>query len=600
MKSLTELWYQASLELGALCHVCTIRDFKTLAERVEHEGMSFLTISLPEFCKSLEKGLADGYIDHDAFAGFRRMRGLPRFLGGFLDLVFDRDSGRLLDVPSGDSIYAIRQLTLMFGKIELPCSDARNTRALQKYVECEKDVKLSDRTMEPGLLDRFSSMALRLFGDVLADVDLAVYNGELVPKHGPGTTADRLLGNQKFDQFEWPRRLEHVFPFGDNAIPNWRFNYLLDPVDILEPGRERPVKVILVPKSLKTPRIIAVEPTCMQYMQQALSERFMRALESSLPASRVVGFTDQTPNQVLARVGSETERLATLDLSEASDRVSNQHVRALLKHFPHLSEAVDATRSRKADVPGHGVIRLAKFASMGSALCFPMEAMVFATVIFMALEQVHRRRFTKKDFRSFEGQVRVYGDDLVVPVDSMVTVVDYLEAFGLKVNVSKSFGTGKFRESCGKEYYDGRDVSIVRVRKVLPASRLDVDEVIATVSLRNRLYEAGLWKTAYWLDHGIDRLLGGRYPYVSADSPVLGRVSFAGYDNQRLCPNTHVPQVKGYVVKSDPRHSVASGEGSLLKWFLKRGDEPFADRDHLTRSGRPKSVALRLRWARSA
>lgn len=600
MKSLTELWYQASLELGALCHVSTGRDFKTVSSRFEHEGLSFLTITLPEFGKSLEKGLADGYIGHDLFAGFKRSGGLPRFLGGFLDLVFDRCSGRLLDNPSGDSIYAIRQLTLMFGKISVRCSDAREKSALLKFVECEQDVRQSDRNMHESLLTEFSNMSLRLFGDVLASADLAVYEGTLTPKHGPGKTADRLSGNRKFDQREWTRRLEEVLPYGEYAIPNWRFSYLLDSVNILEPRDERPVKVVLVPKTLKTPRIIAVEPTCMQYMQQAISEHLVRDLEGGLLPFQMIGFKDQTPNQRMALEGSLTGGLATLDLSEASDRVSNQHVRAMLKHFPHLLGAVDATRSRKADVPGKGVIRLAKFASMGSALCFPVEAMVFTTIIFMALEQVHKRRFTRKDISSFHGRVRVYGDDLIVPTDSMETVTSFLEAFGLKVNMAKSFGTGKFRESCGKEYYDGRDVSIVRVRTLLPTSRSDTDEVISTVSLRNRFYEAGLWKTAHWMDTWIGPLLGGEYPYVGSDSPVLGRHSFVGYDIQRMNPRTHSPEVKGYVVKGDPPRSLATGESSLLKYFLKRGEEPIVDRKHLIRSGRPKSVALRLRWARSA
>jgi hypothetical protein len=577
--------------------VSTIRDYKTLADRFEHEGLSFLTITLPEFGKSLEKGLALGHVGHDSFAGFRRRGGLPRFLGGFLDRVFDRSSGRLLDAPCGDSIYAIRQLTLMFGKISVRCSDAREQGALRKYVECEQDVRISDRSMRPELLEEFERMSLRLFGDVLANADLAVYESTLTPKHGPGKTADGLLGNKKFDQREWTRRLENILPYGEHAIPNWRFNYLLDTVHILEPRDERPVKVVLVPKTLKTPRIIAIEPTCMQYMQQAISDSLMRDLEGGLLPFPFIGFRNQEPNQLMAKEGSITGDLATLDLSEASDRVSNQHVRSLLKHFPHLSEAVDATRSRKADVPGHGVLRLAKFASMGSALCFPIEAMVFSTIVFMALEAGHKRRLTKKDIKSFEGKVRVYGDDIIVPTDSMALVIDYLEAFGLKVNVDKSFGTGKFRESCGKEYYDGRDVSIVRVRSVLPRSRADSEEVIAVVSLRNRFYEAGLWKTAFWMDSGIDRLLGGRYPYVSSSSPVLGRVSFAGYDTQRMSPSTHAPQVKGYVVHAKPPPSRATGESSLLKYFLKRGEEPIVDREHLFRSGRPKSVALRLRWA---
>ena len=600
MKSLTELWYHTSQELGVLCHVSTVRDYKTVTGRVKHEGLSFLTISLTNFGKDLEKGLARGGVGHDLFQGFTFGGGLPRFLGGFLDHVFDRSTGRLLDDPSTDSIYAIRQLTLMFGKISLECSDARKEKALDGYIECEKEVRLGDRTISEELREEFRRMSLRLFGDVMAKVDHAVFSATLTPKHGPGATADRLRGNAKFDQSEWPTRLEAFFPYGDYAIPNWRFNYLLNRVNFLEPREERPVKVILVPKTLKTPRVIAIEPTCMQYAQQALSELLVSQLEHDTVVNGMVGFFDQTPNQRLAEEGSRTGRLATIDLSEASDRVSNQHVRLLFKHFPHLSGAVDASRSRKAAVPGRGVIRLAKYASMGSATCFPVEAMVFTTIVFLGIQNALKRQLSRSDISRFSGSVRVYGDDIVVPADCMQSVIKSLEDFSLKVNKDKSFGTGKFRESCGKEYYDGRDVSITRVRQVLPTSRKNVTEVIATVSLRNRLYVAGLWSTARWIDSWMSPLLGGYYPVVGADSPVLGRVSFCGYDTARLSPDTHAPQVKGYVVQSKSPPSRVSGEGSLLKWFLKRGDEPFVDRDHLVRSGRPDAVRTKLRWARSA
>ncbi len=596
MKSLTALWKQVAAEVGDLCNVSTIRDFKTVAERFEHEGTSFLTITLTDFGKDLERSLDRGRIADDCFAGFARHSGLPRFLGGFLQRVFDRKTGFLLSDPCKDSIYAIRQLTLMFGKIELPCSDARNARALRKYIECEQDVREGDRTLDPSLLQDFGRVALQLFGDVMSAVDLAVYQQALLPKHGSGATADKLRGNAKYSQAEWTTRLERYFPYGEYAIPNWRFYYLLESVDFLEPEDERPVKVTLVPKTLKTPRVIAIEPTCMQYAQQALLDLIVPCLESDRKVGPMIGFKDQGPNRLMAEEGSRTGGLSTIDLSEASDRVSNLHVRTLVQHFPHLLGALDACRSRKADVPGHGVHSLAKFASMGSAVCFPMEAMVFLTIAIMGVMR-HRSLGPSTDVRRLHGQVRVYGDDIIVPTDCVNSVIELLEAFSLKVNLGKSFWTGKFRESCGAEFYDGRDVSITRVRQQLPSSLNDVDKVIATVSLRNRLYEAGLWRSAFWVDRGIEPLLAGRYPYVGPDSPLLGRVSFVGFDAHRQHPGLHAPQVKGYVVCPKPRASMATGEGALLKWFLKRGDEPFADRNHLVQFGRPEAVCIKLRWA---
>lgn len=598
MKSLIELWTVALDELGSMCNASTKMDSKRAHLRFKHEGLSFLSISLPSFCRDFEKSLEDGKVGPQSFRGFKRKGGLPLFLGGFLDHVFDRGTGRLLDVPNTDSIWAIRQLTLMNAKILVPCSDARERGAVTKYIECEQEVRNNDAVFPQELREELRRMSLLLFGDVMSEVDREIYDGNVVPKHGPGATADRLRGNAKYDLAEWTTRLEDIFPYGDFCLPNWRYNYRLDSVNFLEPGAERPVKVISVPKTLKTPRIIAVEPACMQYAQQAVAEILVTTLESSNTLGGMIGFTRQEPNQLLASEGSATGRLATLDLSEASDRVSNQHVRTLAAHFPHLHEALDATRSRKADVPGYGVVRLAKYASMGSALCFPVEAMVFLAVVFIGIQRSHNRQFTRRDIESYTGQVRVYGDDIIVPVECVESVIECLHAFGLKVNLDKSFWNGKFRESCGRDYYDGTDVSIVRVRHEFPSKRSDSVGVIATVSLRNRLYCAGLWRTARWIDSWLGPLMGN-YPYVASESPALGRFSFLGVDTQRQDPDLHKPQVRAYVVHSRPPRSLVSGEGALLKWFLKRGDEPFADRDHLTRQGRPRAVYTKLRWASS-
>jgi hypothetical protein len=294
--------------------------------------------------------------------------------------------------------------------------------------------------------------------------------------------------------------------------------------------------------------------------------------------------------------GSLYGELATLDLSEASDRVSNQLVREMVAHWPNVAAALDATRSRKAEVLGK-TYRLAKFASMGSALCFPVEAMVFVTIIFCGIEEALNRQLTKGDIQSFRRRVRVYGDDIVVPTEFAVQVAGKLEVFGLRVNTGKSFWTGKFRESCGREYYNGHDVSIVRVRSMLPSRPEDAHELISTVSLRNQLYFAGYWKVCAWLDELIENLI--LFPHVTPDSSVIGRHSLlVPYETQTMCPELHSPLVKGRVVSAVIPPSYLEDHGALLKWFLKRGDEPFADQKHLERSGRPLVVRTKTRWAR--
>lgn len=596
MKSLIAFLQVLLHEMGERCHTSTTLDWKTIESRTEHEGYSFLTITLPNFGKDLQKALDQGKVDSSLFIGFRRGKGeLPRFLGGFLCHVFDPSNGVLLDEPDIDAISAVYQLTLMFAKIELPCSDERVANAFKSFVRCEQEVREADKRLSSSLKEEFKRVSGLLFTPVLTAVDQIVYDGEIVPKHGPGSTADRLSGNRKYDQQEWTMRLEKVFPARENLIPNWGHVQCLERVNFLEPGAERPVRVVAVPKTLKTPRIIAIEPSCMQYMQQGLLEVLVRHLEADNLVSRMIGFTDQLPNREMARNGSLDGSLATLDLSEASDRVSNQHVRLLLDGRSHLFDAVDATRSRKADVPGHGVIRLAKFASMGSALCFPMEAMVFLTVVFMGIAAELNTPLTRKTIRSFHGKVRVYGDDIIVPVEYVSSVVRHLEAFGLKVNASKSFWNGKFRESCGGDYYDGTWITPVRVRRTFPTQRMQAKEIVSMSSLRNQLHAAGYDQSVAWLDERLIALLG-RYPFVSHDSPAIGRHTYGHVTVDKVSSDLQTPLVKAWVVTSTLPASKLDGVGALMKFFLKRSDLPFADRKHLELAGRPVSVDIKTRW----
>jgi hypothetical protein len=582
--------------------------------------LSFLTITLPSFGKDFEKSLDKGKVDRSLFAAFSRKGELPRFLGGFLDLVFDRGTGRLVEDPSIEAIYAVRQLSLMFGKILVECSDARNNAAIERYLDCEQEVRQSDSERTEADYLEFTRMSRLLWADVFARVDHKVHEHELIPRHGPGATADRIKGNLKFVQREWTRRLDSIFPYGEYVLPNWRYHQYLNRVSFLEPGEERPVRVILVPKTLESPRIIAIEPVAMQYMQQAISRDLVDTIETGIDSQFgwCLGFRDQGPNQALASAGSLMGSLATLDLSEASDRVSNQLVRRMMENHPWLAEAVDATRSRKAEVNGR-VIRLAKFASMGSALTFPIEAMVFSTLVFLGIQRALNRPLTRRDLQSFRGQVRVYGDDIIVPVDYVSSVVSTLEDFGFRVNAGKSFWTGRFRESCGKEYYAGEDVSITRVRRLFPTQRSDVLETISLVSLRNRMYFAGLWKTARYLDDKLESLLR-HYPTVMPGSPVLGRESLMGYETHLSHRDHHSPLVKGWVITARSPESNLDDVWALQKVFLTKegtrsshasvrsydefakflsghGGEPAAVRDHLERHGRPDAVDIKLRKA---
>nr|QDH86543.1 MAG: RNA-dependent RNA polymerase [Leviviridae sp.] len=595
MKSLLSLWQSIAADAAVQCRTSTIRDQQKIAERFEHEGQELFTLTLPEVGKEFERSLDLGRVTDDLLSLTGAKTRFPLFLRNLFLLVFDRSGVRLLDDPSIDAIQAIRQLTLAFGKVNLPCSDARVVKAFESFIECEQSLR--DAIYVPSSeqyrdLERISSM---LFGDVFSAIDREVYEGKIKPKHGPGATADKLMGNHKYRQGEWTLRLESIFSAFENLIPSYRYIHSLDELEWLDPDAERPVRVITVPKTMKTPRIIAIEPTCMQYMQQGLMEKFVDYLESDSLVQDMIGFTDQTPNQRLACEGSLSGNLATLDLSEASDRVSIRLVQQIFMNYGHLSEAILATRSRRADVPGFGILPLAKFASMGSALTFPIEECVFLSAIFFGIESKLNRRLTRKDISSFRGKVRVYGDDIVVPIEFVLPVVDALELFGFKVNHNKSFWTGRYRESCGREYFDGHDVSIFRVRQLLPLHRADVPALISTVSLRNLAYKQGYWGTARYLDSILKGLIP--FPNVAETSAVLGRHSVLGYSEDFYDPVLQRPLVKGAVVRTRIPLSLVEDEFALLKCFLKRGSNPYADERHLERQGRPDTVGIKIRKA---
>ncbi len=645
MKSLLELWNVALVDLGSRCGAeSTAHDFSTVVKRVEQEGVSFLTITLPTFSKDLERALEIGYASSALFTRWKRssravtcschadkerngdgslLMGaspLPLFLRGFMEKVFCPATGLLLDQPDTESIFAIRQLTLMYAKILLPCSDARRRAAFKLFVECEKEIRAADAGMTTAEMQEFKQASTVLWSTVLTQVDEDVYYGRIVPKHGPGATADRLRGNTKWDLVEWTARLEHIFPFMENVLANGdRYYSSLDRVEFLEPGSERPVRVVDVPKTLKTPRLIAIEPTCMQYMQQGLWRKFHEYLENRKIGRfgidnvgfGVVNFTSQEFNRSYARLGSLDGRYATLDLSEASDRVSNQLVRSMLGPWPWLAEAVDACRSRSADVEGHGVIRLAKFASMGSALTFPMEAMIFSSIVFVGIARELNEPVSTTLVKKWKDEVLVYGDDIIVPARFAQSVMDALEAFGLKVNPNKSFWKGKFRESCGAEYYAGDSCSVTRIRRMIPTSRTEAEEVVSLVSSRNQFYASGMWQTASYLDEKIRTLLKGNYPIVEETSPVLGRHSVCfGYEPEKMDKDYHSPLVKGYVVSAKPPVSKLEGLGALAKCLIK---DPAINRnprsldalenlpdsriEHLQFSGRPDAVHIKLRFA---
>jgi len=62
MKSLTSLWSCTAQEMAVRCRTSATNDIKTVVSRAEHEGLSFLAITLADFGKATQKWLDQGHV----------------------------------------------------------------------------------------------------------------------------------------------------------------------------------------------------------------------------------------------------------------------------------------------------------------------------------------------------------------------------------------------------------------------------------------------------------------------------------------------------------------------------------------------------------
>lgn len=609
MKSLINLSTALLADASNICSVDTTRDLETIRSRARHEGISFFTITLPAFSTDFERSLELERIDSTLFAGWRKRGCLPAFLQGFTSLVFGTD-GSMLSKPDSSAVYCIRQVCRVFKKAKLPCSDIRQKAAFRNYVQTEA-VLADCLDQDDARIAHFCECADAIWPHVFG---VEFNSFDLVPRHGPGATAERVRGNAKYSYPFWHERLDSHFPM--DAYMFTSVNHLCDPKIGLQrarmrsPDQEIPVRVISVPKDLKTPRIIAIEPVCMQYTQQAVGRWIMHMIQSSSLINGAVRFTDQSVNQHMAVLSSSLRSHATLDLSEASDRVSLSGVRAMLQSCPDILAAVEACRSTRAQIPSGEILTLKKFASMGSALCFPIESMYFYTIVVHAILRHKGEAPTWRNVKNVSSSIHIYGDDIIIPIDETVPVLEALHTFGCKVNVNKSYWNGKFRESCGSDAFDGIDVTPIYVREMCPSSRRSSSGIISWISTCNQFYKLGMWKTANYMKNVIDQLMG-ELPIVAETSPGLGWFSYQGLPNNlRMCKHLHKPMVFTYKVTTSKIRDNLEGYPALLKYFLRTEaliphalDVVFpnpVDKKHLTLTAQRGAVSRKRHWAPAA
>lgn len=592
VKSVVKLWQVCLHEAGLQHHVRTERDSLTASARIEEEGLSFLTITLPVFEKALLRGIAQGRVSPDSISGFRFSKGLPAFMSGFLEKIFDVDGSLRPDADPG-VIKSLRQVLLLCSKIELPTSEERKADAYLAYIKTDEEIE----AIGNGLRTEFRSAAMALLGPYLQDVEKRLWSGDWLPQHASGALATGESYNARYTNRVWTERLQECFPWWEDLAVSPREIYDHgDDFEVLSRDQEPPVRVILVPKTMKTPRVIAEEPCWMMFVQQGIFRVMTETLllDKHRYLNRIFGWMDQEPNRLLAREGSRQGGFATIDLSEASDRVSLQLVEDLLSSTGFLKKCVLAARSETAEMAASGrVMKLSKFASMGSALCFPIESMVFFIIEALAVSAVEAVAPSTLRVRDLP-RMRVFGDDLIVPSSVAQMLMSLLESYGLKVNGTKSFTTGPFRESCGSEWFNGEDVSVFRLRAPLPTSTLQSEYLKKGIDFHNRVYDAGWFNLAGHVEDQLRSLIPN-IPIVPVGTPVSALWSWNGPYAVRNHSGLQRIQYKALTYRQFRPLDTLDGYGALKKYYANRGEEPRSA-DHLERDGRSRYAGAHIEW----
>lgn len=214
---------------------------------------------------------------------------------------------------------------------------------------------------------------------------------------------------------------------------------------------DRCSRVIAVPKSYKSARIVAMEDTYRLAYAKRVEMIFRdKDRRSTNPP---IDLENQSINQDLAWEGSRTGAYATLDASHASDLISTslfvevfpwEYVKRVQ---PLISEYI-LIRDRK--------IRQHMLSTSGHSLTFRHE-----TIVYKAIAKAASRLQCRMEGRcEDEAFAWAYGDDTIVYTHDVPIVSEFFANLGLIINQDKSFGEGTtYRESCGKEYYNGVEMT---------------------------------------------------------------------------------------------------------------------------------------------
>lgn len=316
----------------------------------------------------------------------------------------------------------------------------RNSRTNQR-VQLAEPFLLGDVSSEL-VLRKAATLIRHLLGDVVPRESLiGSFSGGASTslRRAPGAVALKFMEKPDVTPEAW----DTIWPLIYKDHDLWH----LHNSEVLNPRFVEGNVMFTVPKNSLIDRVCCKEPDLNMWVQKACGDTIRAKL-------RTVGIdlNDQSHNRNLAREGSITGELCTIDLSSASDTVSDQLVMRLLPHDWYFF--LDAIRCKQTRLPDGTFHVNEMFSSMGNGFTFELESL-----IFWALTKASCYLF------GIKGKVSVYGDDVICPSKAYNVVRTIFNWCGFTLNEKKSFSKGPFRESCGGHYHNGIDITPFYIRE---------------------------------------------------------------------------------------------------------------------------------------
>jgi hypothetical protein len=471
------------------------KDLQTISKRISSEGSSFAKVTIPLLGKALSQGLITGTFSCPSNFSLDHDRRLPKFCGPVFQQIFQKIDGRLLERPNTIAIQTLRQFLSFDEKLFFEPTSSMTKAAVESFADRMDNLRrFSIDKQNPTLL-----LAAKLIGRVLRNLDLS----DIVPGHGPGATAEHLDRFERWSITSWPSLAERYYPYVLHGVHSIRASLERGKyVSLVNPT----TRICLVPKDFRAPRLISAESAATQFLQQGQMKSLMKYLSRKVLFSKSVRLNDQTFNQQKCKE-SYSKDYATLDLSNASDTISVPLFWFLFKEVPLLRRQLMSTRS-SFGVYSDGAytrrIRITSFAPMGSAVCFPVETIIFWALAMASLrlcrplynfslygKQLYQRWSEVAD------DVAVFGDDIIIPNGQpLQNLITTLRSVGCEPNMQKTCYLTPFRESCGAEYFGGIDVTIIRNKRYNYSDTRKIVHYPVLLDLQRKFFLRGYRNTA--------------------------------------------------------------------------------------------------------